>query len=63
MFVDQLPEHVPDTGKKARRAALRGTQALRGAKAKAQLSPTLSVAMAEEKLERLRIKRKPGTGK
>jgi phospholipase C len=61
MFVDQLPENVPDTGKKARHAALRGKQALRGAKAKAQLPPTLSVAMAEEKLERLRAKRNSGT--
>jgi hypothetical protein len=50
MFVDQLPEHVPDTSKKAGRAALRGAQALRGAKAKAQLSAARSVAMAEEKL-------------
>jgi phospholipase C len=54
MFVDQLPEHVSDTSKKARRSAVRG------AKAKRALSPTLSVAMAEEKLERLRTKRKTG---
>jgi hypothetical protein len=56
MFVDQLPEHVPDEEKDALRAARRGRMR-RGMKARAGASPALSVARAEEKLERLRVKR------
>lgn len=56
MFVDQLPEQVSETSRKLRGPGSRGAKA----KTKRELSPTQSVAMAEEKLERLRTKRKIG---
>ena len=59
MFVDQLPERVSETTKKTMRPGLRRAKAK--GKAKTKVSPTLSVAMAEEKLERLRTK--PNIGK
>ena len=59
MFVDQLPERVSQTSKKAMRPGLRRAKAK--GEAKTKVSPILTVAMAEEKLERLRIK--PNTSK
>ena len=51
MFVDQLPDRI---SKKAMRKTLPRS------KAKVRLSPTLSVVTAEEKLDRLRMKRTTG---
>jgi len=61
MFVDQLPDQVPESAGKTVRAASTRGRTLRGAKAKTTIPPTLSVARAEEKLERLRAKRNPGS--
>ncbi len=58
MYVDQLPEHVSERSKKARRPGLRGAKAT--AKGKRELSPQLSVEQAEAKLQRLRSIRKIG---
>lgn len=55
MFVDQLPDRVSQTDKKAMRPGLRGMKR----KLQRAPSPTLSVASAEEKLSRLRKKPKP----
>lgn len=54
MFVDQLPERVSETDKKAMRPELRGMKR----KPQRKTSPTLSVVSAEEKLARLRSKPK-----
>lgn len=55
MFIDQLPERVPETDKTAKRQGLHSLKR----KAQRKPSPILSVASAEEKLARLRTKPKP----
>ena len=51
MFVDQLPDHMPDASRKLSRAA----------KITGKVSPTLSVAAAEAKLDALRTPREAPT--
>jgi hypothetical protein len=58
MYIDQLPEHVSERSKKAKRPGLRGAKAK--AKGKRELSPPLSVEEAEAKLARLRSIQKTG---
>jgi hypothetical protein len=60
MFVEQLPEQVPGNDDAAKRAFRRGAAAVATLQAGAELSPALSVAAAEQKLERLRMPPKDG---